>query len=252
MTIATDRKLAWITGGGTGIGRALAIELVQHGWHVAISGRTESSLHEVSSIAPAGTISTYVCDVTDLAAVRDTAQQIRQLGAIDLAVFNAGTYQAHSAAEFTAESVQQTHEVNNFGVVYGIDAVLTDMRERGSGHIAVVASVAGYRGLPMAAAYSSSKAAVIAMAESLKFDLDAMGIKITVVCPGFVKTPLTDKNTFNMPFMVSAEYAAKRIREGLEAGNFEINFPRRLSWSLKLAQRLPYAWYFPLLKRLMQ
>jgi short-subunit dehydrogenase len=126
------------------------------------------------------------------------------------------------------------------------------MIARGTGQIAIVSSVAGYRGLPRAIAYSATKAALIAMAESLKFDLDQTGVMINVINPGFVKTPLTDRNDFPMPFLMPVEAAAKRIADGLARGRFEIAFPRRFAAILKLMRILPYALYFPLVGRTTQ
>lgn len=239
-------KTAWITGGGSGIGRELALQLAAQGWQVVVSGRTQAKLDEVCTAAPAGTVKALALDVTDLNAMRDAATEI---GTIDLAVFNAGVFAAFDAKKFDAESVLKTMNVNYAGAVHGIDAVLPGMRERRQGHIALVASVAGYRGLPLAAPYSASKAAMIALCESLKFDFDEIGLKTTVITPGFVKTPLTDQNEFPMPFLVEVEYAARIIREGLEAGKFEITFPKRLSYPLKIMRSLPYALYFPLMRK---
>ncbi len=240
------RKTVWITGGGSGIGRELALQLATHGWQVVVSGRTQEKLDEVCSAAPAGTVTAIACDVTDLSAVRKAAQEI---GQIDLAVFNAGVFEPFDGKKFDAEGVLKTMNVNYAGAVNGIDAVLPGMRERGAGHIALVASVAGYRGMPLAAPYSASKAAMISLCESLKFDFDKIGIRTTVVTPGFVKTPLTEKNEFPMPFLVDVEDAGRIIREGLEAGKFEITFPKRLSYALKFMRMLPYKLYFPLMRK---
>jgi len=247
---STTRKTAWITGGGSGIGRELALELATHGWQVVVSGRTQEKLDEVCQAAPAGTVSAKACDVTDLDAMRNCAQDIcKENGQIDLAVFNAGVFEPFNGKQFDTATVMKTMNVNYAGAVHGIDAVLPGMREARNGHIALVASVAGYRGMPLAAPYSASKAAMISLCESLKFDFDELGITTTVVTPGFVKTPLTEKNEFPMPFLVDADVAARIIREGLEAGKFEITFPKRLSYILKFMRMLPYALYFPLMRK---
>lgn len=241
------RKTAWITGGGSGIGRELALELAAHSWQVVVSGRTQAKLDEVCSAAPAGTVTAIACDVTDLDAMRQTAEQI---GQIDLAVFNAGVFTPFDAKDgFDAATITHTMDVNYGGAVHGIEAVLPGMRERRKGHIALVASVAGYRGMPLAAPYSASKAAMISLCESLKFDFDTLGITTTVITPGFVKTPLTEKNEFPMPMLVDVDVAARIIRKGLEVGKFEITFPKRLSYTLKLMRCLPYALYFPLMRK---
>lgn len=241
------RKTAWITGGGSGIGRELALELAAHGWQVVVSGRTQEKLDEVCAAAPAGSVQALTCDVTDLNEMHDTAKAI---GPIDLAVFNAGVFTPFNAQEdFDAQKIIDTMNINYTGAVHGIEAVLGGMRERQKGHIALVASVAGYRGMPLAAPYSASKAAMISLCESLKFDFDGMGITTTIITPGFVKTPLTAKNKFPMPFLVDVDEAARIIRKGLEAGKFEITFPKRLSYTLKLMRCLPYALYFPLMRK---
>lgn len=240
----------WITGASSGIGAALAIEMAEHGWQVAASGRDRSRLESVRARAP-GAIYAFVLEVTDASAVRKTAEDIRALlGPIDLAVFNAGISSRFSVQHFDAEAIRHKMDVNYGGAVNGIAAVLPAMQARGRGHIALTASVAGYRGLPGGAPYCASKAAMISLAESLKPDLDACNITMSVITPGFVKTPLTAKNRFPMPAMVTAEQAATRIRRGLERGRFEITFPRRLAYGLKLLQRLPYAVYFPLIRRI--
>lgn len=243
---STNRRTAWITGGGSGIGRELALQMAAAGWQVVVTGRTQAKLDEVCAAAPAGTVTSLACDVTDQKAMRNAAKEI---GQIDLALFNAGVFEPFDAKKFDSASVLKTMNINYAGAVHGIDAVLPGMRERGGGHIALVASVAGYRGLPLAAPYSASKSAMISLCESLKFDFDEIGIRTTVITPGFVKTPLTDKNEFPMPFLVEVDDAARIIREGLEAGKFEITFPRRLSWSLKFMRILPYALYFPLMRK---
>ena len=242
-------KVAWITGGGTGIGAAYAKILADEGWQVAISGRRTAPLQETAS-SGGGHIHVYPLDVTDLAATRDTVKSIASdLGAIDLAVLNAGVYKAFKASNYSAETVRHTFEINFMGVVHGIDAVLPAMKKHKSGHIAAVASVAGYRGLPLAADYGASKSAVIYHMESLKMDLDRMGIQTSVVCPGFVETPLTDENKFDMPFIMKVDDAARAMHKGISRGDFEIVFPKKLAYPLKLLQKLPYAVYFPLANR---
>ena len=170
-------------------------------------------------------------------------------GPIDVAVLNAGTHRPVSAAEFTAEGLRELMEINVMGTAACLEALMPRMIARGRGRIAVVASVAGYRGLPTSAYYGATKAALINLTESLKFDLDRAGVTMQLIDPGFVKTPLTDRNEFPMPFLISAELAADRIASGLRSRRFEIAFPRRFVWMLKLLRCLPYALYFPLVGR---
>ncbi len=250
MKQASD-QLAWITGGGTGLGRALALEMARHGWRVAVSGRREGPLEETAAQADNGRIRAYPCDVGDAGAVADTARRIEsEWSAIDLAVFNAGTYNPAAPGEFDPAAFRHTMEINFLGTVNGIAAVLPGMRERGSGHIAMTASLAGYRGLPNAAPYGTTKAAMIHLAESLRLELADSGIRVTVVNPGFVETPMTGKNRFPMPFIMAVEPAAQRMYRGLMSGAFEVVFPRRLAWTMKVLRVLPYALYFPLIRRI--
>ena len=158
------------------------------------------------------------------------------LGPIDLLICNAGTHRSAGAAAFSSEAFQQLLDVNLMGAVHGLAAILPRFINRRRGRIAIMSSVAGYRGLPSAAAYGATKAALINMAEALKPDLERYGISISIICPGFVKTPLTDQNTFPMPFLMDADAAAKRILRGLRRGRFEISFPRRLTFWIKLSR----------------
>jgi len=242
-------KLAWITGASTGIGRVLALRLARDGWRVAASARSAEHLRTLESEG-GGAVQIYPLDVTDAGAAADVAVEImRDLGPIDLVVANAGTHAATPAAGFDAAVVRRLVEVNLLGAANTLAAAMPDMIRRRAGQIAVVASVAGYRGLPSAAAYSASKAALIALAEGLKFDLDRVGVKIQVINPGFVRTPLTDRNPFPMPFLMEPEEAVERIVRGLAGTAFEIAFPRRFVWILKLLGLLPDRLYFPLVAK---
>lgn len=242
-------RIAWITGASSGIGAALASELADHGWHVAVSARRSDALAELCARRPEQLVA-YALDVTDAAACEDVAARIAaDMGPIDLAVFNAGIGASFDIRHFDAADVNRRMSVNYGGAVNGIGAVLPAMQARGAGRIAMTASVAGYRGLPGAAPYAASKAAMISLAESLHLDLAGSGVDVSVICPGYVTTPLTADNKHPMPFVISAEAAARRIREGLEAGRFEIAFPRRLVWLLKIFQRLPYGAYFAIIRR---
>lgn len=241
---------AWITGGGTGIGRALALLLASEGWQVIVSGRRKEPLEETASAASGGAVTALACDVTDLAAVRNAVRTIEaEHGPIDLAVLNAGIYAPYDARKFAAEYFREVNEVNYMGVVHGIDAVFPHFKQRGRGQIGVVASVAGYMGLPMSGPYGASKAALINLCETLKFDFDQLGIKLSVINPGFIRTPLTAPNKFPMPFLAEPEDMAKAIWAGLQRGDFEITYPKRLAYPLKALRHLPYRLFFPLVKR---
>lgn len=254
--VAPEHGCAWVTGASSGIGAAVAVRLARVGWQVATSARNQGRLVELASapVGPGlggrspGRFHPEPADVTDLAAVKAAVARIEgEVAPIALAILNAGTYQPDDAATFDSSAFRSQVELNLMGTVHCLEAVLPAMIARGRGQIAVVSSVAGYRGLPRAAAYGATKAALINMAESLKFGLDRAGVKIQVINPGFVKTPLTDTNDFPMPFIISADEAAERIVRGLARDQFEICFPRRFAVMLKVLRCLPYRLYFPLI-----
>lgn len=234
--------VVWITGASAGIGRALALRFARAGFRVAASARGAEALASLAAEG-GGRIEAVPLDVTDGAAV---AAAIARLGPISLAVLNAGSHSPMGAADFSVERLRRLFEVNVFGVAQGLEAVLPAMLGRRAGKVAIVASVAGYGGLPTAVAYGATKAALINMAESLKLELEGTGVSVALVCPGFVDTPLTAKNDFPMPFLMRAEDAAERMFQGLLGNAFEITFPRRFTWMLKALQLLPYALYFPI------
>ncbi len=238
-------RVAWVTGASTGIGRELAIALAKRGVIVAASARSAEKLAELGHGVHA-----YPLDVTDRSAVIATHDRISsEIGPIDLAVLAAGTYKPLNVTEFDPANFIETNAVNYLGVVHALSALIPQMRSRRSGHLACIASVAGYRGLPKAAAYGPSKAALINLAESLKPELDADGVTMSLINPGFVATPLTAQNEFPMPFLLSAEEAAARILRGLQRRRFEIAFPTRFVLMLKLARLLPYSVYFFLIRK---
>ena len=247
-------KVAWITGASTGIGREVALGLARGGWTVAASSRTESRLLELTEAhGGAGRMVAYPVDVTDRQAMLSTAQRIHdEQGGLDLAIFNAGDYRPMPLDEFDVALFEQLIHVNYLGVVYGVAAVLPIMRSKGQGEILVMASTAGYRGLPRAAPYGASKAALIHLAEALKPELDAVGVRLRLINPGFVKTRLTDKNPFHMPAIMEPAEAADAILKALPKDKFEITFPMGFSFVLKALRCLPYSLYFRLTKRLLR
>lgn len=238
---------AWITGASSGIGRTLALELVARGWTVAATARREAELVTLAAEATGrkGSILPFAGDVADADAMAALADRIAaEAGPVALAVLNAGIYLPVAIETLTVEAFRRSVDVNVMGVVHALVPLVAAMRARGRGHIAVVSSVTGYGGLPTSAAYGATKAALINMAESLKFDLDPLNIRLQIICPGFVETPATAGNPFPMPFLVPAEQAARRIADGLARGGFEITFPRRFTWQLKALRFLPYWLYF--------
>lgn len=233
--------VVWITGGSSGIGRALALELVRRGWRVAVTARN------ILPFDDAQAISAYPCDVSDKDAMAGVAEKIAsELGPIVLAVFNAGNYIPVTGDALKIDDFRKTFDVNFHGVVNGLVPVVAQMKLLGHGQIAITGSVTSYGGLPTAAAYGASKAALNSMAQSLKFDFDPMNIRIQMVNPGFVDSELTKKNQFAMPGLMTSENAVLRMADGLERGGFEIRFPRRLAWPLRLISTLPHALYFRL------
>jgi NAD(P)-dependent dehydrogenase (short-subunit alcohol dehydrogenase family) len=243
------KRLAWITGGGTGIGRALAQSLASDGWQVVVSGRRSGPLEETSALA-ASNIHPWPLDVSDLAAARRAVPGIEaKHGPITLAVLNAGMYSAIKLDTFKAETFADHMQVNYQGVVNCMDPLIPVMRARKQGHLVLVASVAGYRGLPLASAYGPTKAALINLAESLKYMLEKEGVRISVCNPGFVETPLTENNKFPMPFLMKVDDAALAMKRGIYKGKFEIAFPTRFVLLLKFFRCLPYALYFPIIKK---
>lgn len=235
-------KTVWITGASSGIGRDMALKLAREGMQVVASARSESALGELA--AQNANIIPHRVDVTDLDGMRACVAHIqRTVGPIDLAILNAGIWQALGAKAFDAEIVAQSMDVNYTGIVNALDALLPDMIANKRGHVALVSSVAGYRGLPKAIAYAPSKAAVISLAETLRHELDRLGVKISVINPGFVDTPMTRVNEFPMPFIITSDDAAQRIITGLKKGKYEIAFPWQTNLMMKVIRLLPN-WLF--------
>jgi short-subunit dehydrogenase len=245
-------KSVWITGAGRGIGKALATLFAQKGLTVYVSSRTVSDLEdlETSCRQYSGTIIAFPLDITDPGQISELMQSWEQnIGCPDLVVLNAGTYEPFTAQQLCAQRCRKLFNINLQGTINCIDPVLKEMLLRNSGQIAVMASVAGYRGLPSAAAYGASKAALINFCEALRLDLQSSKVKLQVINPGFIRTSLTAKNTFEMPDLIEADEAAQAIFKGLIGQHFEIAFPKRFVSFLKLLRVLPYSWYFKLIAK---
>lgn len=249
---APEEGIVWITGASSGIGRALALRLAGHGYRVAVTARSHEALYALQREAGglSGSIIVLEGDVTsaeDMAGVLTSIEYDH--GPVSLAVLNAGIYIPVRGFELHRQDFEKTFAVNLGGVVNCLLPVLHSMKTRGRGHVALVSSVTGYGGLPTSAAYGATKAALINMAESLKFDLDRMNIRIQVINPGFVDTAATAKNKFAMPALQTPAAAAEAIHRGLQGKGFEITFPRRFTWPLKLLKLLPYSLYFPIVRK---
>ena len=244
-------ETAWIVGASSGIGAALAQALARRGCRVVISARRADACAAVAAACPER-IQVLPLDVTDAdACTAATVEAERRLeGAPELVVFAAGAWQPMATEDFDAGVIRRIVEVNYIGAANLLAALVPGCLARGAGHIAVIASVAGYRGLPRAAAYGPTKAALINLCESLQPDLARRNVRLRLVNPGFVATPMTAANDFPMPFLLKAEDAAERLLAGLTRSNrFEITFPKRFTWGLKLLRLLPYALFLRLMRR---
>lgn len=243
--------VAWIIGGGSGIGAAVTKLLAQRGWTVAISGRREDKLVAVAGGNAA--IRPYPLDVTDAAAIKASVDKIAaELGRIDLFIFGAAAWQPMDVGDYDFDKFEKIVDTNYLGVLRAANPVIQQMQRQGGGQFAVIASVAGYFGLPRSAAYSSTKAGLINLLETMRTELAPKGIVVRMVVPGFVKSELTDKNDFPMPFLMETDEAATRIVDGLTGSDrFEIAFPKRMVWLMKTVRWLPYPIFFWLMHKLL-
>jgi short-subunit dehydrogenase len=245
-------RTAWITGGGSGIGRAVALQLAEQGWRVVVSGRDPGRLEQTRrAAADPESIVVLALDVTDRERLQTKVDELcKEHGVPDVAILNAGDYRPMGLDDFDLDLIHHLTQVNYLGVIKCVDALLPMMRSVARGQILLTASLSAYRGLPRAAPYGATKAALINFAESLRNELLAQGIRLRVINPGFVRSALTDKNDFKMPFLLEPEQAARHIVRGLDRGGFEIAFPLPFVLMLKLLRWLPYRLYFPLTRRM--
>ena len=240
-------KTAWLVGASSGIGQATAHALHTRGARVVVSARNATALDAFVQ-SHAGAVALPL-DAADPAAVAAAAQTVLAQGPVDLMMYCAGYYRELRATEFDLAEMLKHQQVNYTGALYLLDALLPAMRQRGAGHISLVGSVAGYRGLPKSLAYGPTKAALINLAETLYLDLQASGVGVSLVNPGFVETPLTAQNQFSMPALISPAKAAEEILAGWADGEFEIHFPKRFTRWMKTLRVLPYALYFPAIRK---
>ena len=237
-------KNVWITGASSGIGKALAIRFSTEGWHVAASARRENILQDLNKTN--SNIHSFPLDVIDEPRTKKVFQDIiEKFQTIDICVFCTGIHDPDAEKKLSAEKIREIMETNFFGTLNCIMAVNSYFRDKKNGHIAVVSSVAAYRGFPAASGYCASKSALTSLAESLYFDFKRYGVKVSVISPGFIKTPMTDKNKFPMPMIKSPEYAAEKIFIGLTKKNvFEIHFPITFTVMMKMLKIMPNWLYF--------
>ena len=242
-------KKIWITGASSGIGKALAIKFAKEGWQVAASARREKLLDALSN--QNSNIFSFPLDVTDEMSAKNVFQNIiKKLNSVDLCVFSTGIHDPDSEKNLDSEKIREIMETNFFGTLNCIMAVNKYFKEKKNGHISIVSSVAGYRGLPAASGYCASKSALTSLAESLYFDFKRHNVRVSLISPGFIKTPMTDKNKFPMPMIKSAEFAAEKMFIGLTKKNsFEIHFPFIFTMLMKLLKIIPNWLYFLLVKK---
>jgi len=241
----------WIIGASSGIGRACALAFARTGVRVVASSRSAEALQRLAAEGPAGMIVPLALDATDgdaCTAVHTAATRL--LGhAPEALLYAAAIPSGERNDAVTAAALRAVFDVNVMGAIHALAVALPAMQAAGRGHVALISSVAGFRGLPQALAYGASKAALTHVAEALRFDCAPRGIRVQVIHPGFVRTPLTAKNRFPMPFLMEPDAAARRIVDGMARTAFEITFPRRFTWGLKLLRCLPYGLYFRLVGR---
>lgn len=247
------KPLVWITGASSGLGRALSLEMASRGYPLVLTARNLAALEALRTDILANSEHAVVHvadgDVTDSVRMAAIVQEMENHGGIGMAVLNAGIYIPIDATKPDLAAMHTTFDVNLKGTANCVVPLIEVMKPRRKGQVAIVASVAGYSGLPMATAYGATKAGLINFAEALRFDADRMGIKVQIVNPGFVETPATDENPFEMPFLLKVDDAARRTADGLERGGFEITFPKRFTYILKALRVLPHDLYHWLVSR---
>ncbi|TFY98143.1 SDR family NAD(P)-dependent oxidoreductase [Ramlibacter rhizophilus] len=237
----------WIVGASSGIGWSLAEALHARGARVFVSARRREPLQAFVDAHP-GSVALPV-DAEDGAAILAAAAQVAPEGLLDCVVYCAGYYRAVRATRYDLSEMQRHERVNYSGALHVLDAVLPRLLAQGGGHLSIVSSVAGFRGLPLSLGYGPTKAALINLAETLYLDLRSQGIGVSLINPGFVDTPLTAQNAFEMPALMQPAQAAQAILRGWHNGSFEIHFPRRFTWWMKTLRLLPFRLYQASIKR---
>jgi short-subunit dehydrogenase len=244
-----DKKVIWITGASSGIGKALAIKFANEGWIVAASARRENLLADLKKINE--NIYSFPLDVTNIDQCKNVFKNIIQkFKSVEISVFGTGIHDPKSEKEFNLEKIRKIMEVNYFGTMNSIHSVYDYYNNKKDGQISIISSVAGYRGLPAAGAYCASKSALTSFTESLHFEMKRKNVRVSLVSPGFIKTPMTDQNDFPMPMIKSAEFAAEQIFLGLiKKKGFEIHFPKIFTFMMKILSMLPSNIYFKIVEK---
>ena len=241
-------KNIWITGASSGIGKALAIKFANEGWKVAASARRENLLKELNQENE--NIHPFPLDITNIDQCKNVFQNIiEKFKDIEISIFGTGIHDPKSEKKFNLDKIRKIMEVNYFGTMNSINAVYDYYNNKKSGQISIISSVAGYRGLPAAGAYCASKSALTSFAETLQFEMKRKNVRVSLISPGFIKTPMTDQNDFPMPMIKSPEFAAEQIYIGLiKKKGFEIHFPKAFTYFLKFLRILPNSIYFKLIE----
>jgi len=244
-----DKKVIWITGASTGIGKALALKFAKNGWIVAASARRENLLNELNK--ENSNIHPFPLDVTNIDQCKSVFENILdKLKNIEICVFSTGIHDPKSEKRFNLDKIRKIMEVNYFGVMNSINSIYEYYNTKKNGQISIVSSVAGYRGLPAAGAYCASKSALTSFTESLHFEMKRKNVRVSLISPGFIKTPMTDQNDFPMPMIKSPEFAAEQIYNGLiKKSGFEIHFPKVFTFFMKFLRILPNSIYFKFLEK---
>ena len=249
--MSENQKKIWITGASSGIGKAAAEKFAKEGWKVAVSARRKEIL---DIMAQDQNISSFPLDITNRDQINNVFKNIlNEFGDLDLCLFSSGTYEPKDEQSIDPNKIKNVINVNFLGVIDCVKTVEQYFKNKKSGHISIVSSIAGYRGLPNSSGYGPSKAALTNFSESIYFDFKKFGVRVSIVSPGFIKTPLTDKNEFSMPFLKTPDYAAEKIFNGLVKSNaFEIHFPKGLTLVLKFLRILPYKLYLVIVDKLVK
>jgi len=232
--MAFHGKTIWLVGASEGLGLALAKQLAAEGAQLILSARSEDRLHEIAKHLP--NARALPLDVSDLSSIQRAYTQIKHLDGV---IYNAGAYEPMSAQNWNTKSALNMVEVNLSGALRVIGCVLPDFLAQDRGEITLIGSLSGYRGLPKAIGYGASKSALISLAETLRHDLKGTGVSVRLINPGFIRTRLTDKNTFKMPMLMEPEQAAQKICAALLRKRFRTDFPAPFSWAIRLYSLLP-------------
>jgi short-subunit dehydrogenase len=243
-----NKKVIWITGASSGIGKSVALKFAKEGWIVAASARRKNLLEQLKKINE--NIYSFPLDVTNKDDCNNVFNNIlKKFKKIEICLFCTGIHDPYSEKKFNLEKIRNIMEVNFFGIMNTINSVYEYYKDNKSGQISFVSSVTGYRGLPSAGAYCSSKSALITFAESLNFEMKRFNVRVSIINPGFIKTPMTDENNYSMPMIKSPEFAANQIYKGLIKSNaFEIHFPKNFTFLMKILKILPNSLYFRIVK----